>query len=422
MILTGALPAAARGGQRGKQQEFRAGTAQRPGHGSRVTTLAGRPLTTIRAHFAREFQETVSYWAREAVDREHGGYLIEGANGAKRLYHQGRALWLFSHWYNHWGRNPAHLAAARQGKDALVRHARLPGGHWVTEMTRDWQPRQGFVDIYADIYMILGLGEYARAAGDDEARKLAVATAHVVMETVLAPAYQGQGLGAWFEPGIKRLGTWLHLLSALTPLLRSGPDPALEAHARFCVRAILERHWQHSRGFAYEFLDDRWQPYSYSARSAFPVDGYYEDIHTIDSFHSVQAAWLVMDEALRTGNRRVFLEGMELGFDSLAIHWEDGPGCGLNAIRNPVDWTPALKNRKITAILAEAFVFLVMAIEHTHSAVALRWFERVFACAYRPHHRWDPAATLHEPRGILFTLLALDRIIEREGRASGWWQ
>ena len=417
-FLTGFLPMAGKAALR-KQEEFRAAAFRPPPNFSVVTTLAGRRLTDWREHFAREQRLTVAHWEKNGVDRQHGGYLIAGAEGKKRLYHQGRVLWLFSYWFNHAGGVKAHFEAARQGHDALVKTALLPDGHWATELTRDWKPRLGFFDIYADVYMALGLGEYARATGDGEARRLAVATAKLVMKTVLAPDYQGQGLGAWFEPGIKRLGTWLHLLSALTPLLRYGREDALAAQARFCVRAIVEKHWQRDGGFAYEFLDNEWKPYTNTVLDPLPVDGYYEDMRTIDSFHSLQAAWLVMEEALRTGNRALFLDAMELGFDTLSIHWDDGGNCGLNAIRNPVEGTPALKNRKITAILAEAFVFLLMAIEHTHSALALQWFERVAGCAYQQHHHWDRGATLHEPRGILFSLQSLERMIARQGRVSG---
>lgn len=347
-FLAGWLPAAGKAAAR-KQQEFRAAGFRPPRDDSAVTMLAGRRLTDWREHFAREQRETVAYWERNGVDRAHGGYLIAGAEGKKRLYHQGRALWLYSYWYNHGGGNRGHLEAARQGREALVKRALLADGHWATELNRDWTGRPEFFDIYSDIYMALGLGEYARAASDEEARQLAVSTAKVVMKTVLAPDYQGQGLGAWFEPGIKRLGTWLHLLSALTPLLRYGREDALEAQARFCVRAILGKHWQRDRGFAYEFLDHEWKPYLNPVVNPSPVDGYYEDMRMIDSFHSLQATWLVMEEALRVGNRALFLEAMEFGFDTLAIHWEDGSNCGLNAIRNPEEGTPALKNRKITA-------------------------------------------------------------------------
>lgn len=38
--------------------------------------------------------------------------------------------------------------------------------------------KEGIFDIYADIYMVLGLQEYHKATGDEEAKKLAIATSY----------------------------------------------------------------------------------------------------------------------------------------------------------------------------------------------------------------------------------------------------
>lgn len=399
-----------------KQREFRADATIAPDPAKRLHAIGSLSLDHLEAHFAKETAATVDWWTRNGVDRVHGGFHA-GPAGSKRLYYQGRALWLFSYLHGRFGE---HLDAARQGHEKLIRHARLADGHWATQLSADWKVETGFFDIYADIYMILGLAEFGNSAKDSASLDLAALTVHVVMKTVLAPGYQGQGLGTWFEPGIRRLGTWLHLLSALTPLVRYRKDESIERIARFCVRKILEKHWQRSRGFAYEFLDHADRPFPRSHLSRYPLDSYYESLWMIDSFHSLQAAWLIMDEALRADSPAMFKDGMEMGFDTLAIHWENGANCGLGAIGDSEVGKPALGGRKITAILAEAYVFLLMAIEHTHSPLAVRWFERVFACAGLPHHRWDRAATLHEPRGILFSLAAIRRMRSREGRVSAF--
>lgn len=399
-----------------KQRDFRASWPLITEPGRTVTRIGSHTLEQLRTHFAREFGETVGYWEQRGIDREFGGFLFAHSPRFKQLYDQGRILWLYSYFYNHFGKKPAHLEAARQGKEALVRHALLADGHWATRLSRDWTLETGFFDIYADIYMILGLGEYYRASGDANALELARKTAYKVNQTVLAPDYQGQGHGPFYEPGIKRLGTWLHFLSALTPLLRYSKDEGIERIARFCVRAMIEKHWQRDGGFLYEYLDHEFKPYSYNHLSEYGAD-----LHCATAYHSIQAAWMTMDEALRAGSRAMFRDGLEMGFDTLALHWEEGAQCGFNMYSDPVAWRPVGNHPRITEILAEAMVFLLTAVEHTQSPVALRWWDTIFACAQPPRHSWDRANTLHQPRAIMFCLQALNRMISRQGRASGFF-
>ena len=175
-------------------------------------------------------EDTIAFWSSYGIDREHGGYLRPDKRTKnypttdKDLYSQGRLLWLFSFLYNNFGQKPEYLAAARQGKEALVKHCRVAGNHWGTLYTRDWKMKEGFFDIYADVYMVLGLQEYFKATGDEEAKKLAIETVHAANQVILAPDYLGAGHGPVYEPGIKRLGTWVHLLfpADLVPLTHAG--------------------------------------------------------------------------------------------------------------------------------------------------------------------------------------------------------
>ena len=197
----------------------------------RVTEIGGRSLEDIRDVFASElFDRTIPFWKEHGVDWEYGGYLPYVDEGGavtsydKNLYHQGRVLWLYSYFYNHFDRDEILLRAAHSGFDFLTKYCMLPNYDWFTTVKRDGTPVTKFDDIYASIYMILGLGEYYHATGREEARELAVNTAYRVTEIVVSPQYQAQGHGPAYEPGSRRLGTWLHFLSTLTPLLRYTAD------------------------------------------------------------------------------------------------------------------------------------------------------------------------------------------------------
>lgn len=388
----------------------------------------------LRDHFRRElFDQIIPLWESGGIDREYGGYLpYRNRDGTyssweKRLYHQGRVLWLFSYFYNHFGKNPVHLEAARQGKEALTRNARAANGRWYARLSRDWKPVEGEFDIFADIYMILGLGEYFRASGDEEAWRLAVDTTTAVSRTVLSPYYQGRGIGARFEPGIRQLGVWLHFLSALTPLLKYREEPGVEGIARTCMRYILRHHWQKEGGFAFEFLDRDDQPFAddYLSIQDLPGDDYFGDgkqrlrLRFVSSWHCLQAAWMSMEEAVRLGDRRSFREGLAFGYGILNRAWEGGRDGGLLEFETPDGWKKTRGNGgKPTGSLSEIFVFTLLAFEHTGSPVAADWFDKIFKCAYDKPERWDRMDTLHQPRGTMFSLQILERIIGRGGNPS----
>jgi GNAT superfamily N-acetyltransferase len=429
-LAVAAAPAAGRG--RGEIESRTAGPpglwAPRPDQaeaGKPLKQIGPYSLEKLRDYFRRELEEEiVPYWEKYGVDRQSGGYLIADRNtGAytttdKDLYSQGRILWVFSYLYDHFGRNPAHLQAARQGKEALVKHCRVEDGHWGTLYTRDWTLKKAFFDIYADIYMVLGLAEYFKATGDEEALRLAVETSYVVNRTILAPHYQGQGHGPFYEPGIKRLGTWVHFLFPLTLLLSYAADEGLERTARMCVRNIIERHWDRKKAFAYEYLNDKFEPYSKDYLSDYR--GEHDYTHYISGWHSIQAAFKVMLEALRVGVREMFLDGHELGLQTLRGHFEEREDCRLMEFENEEMWRKKQGNNlKPYYALYDVFVFCLLAIEHTHAPEAAAWFEKTFTCAMtKPEKLKGGNLTLHEPRGVMFCLEILERMIARGGRVS----
>jgi N-acylglucosamine 2-epimerase len=386
--------------------------------------IGSRTVEEIRRHFQIElFEDTIPYWEKYGVDRQYGGYLKADKKSGiisvtdKDLYSQGRILWIFSYLYNHFGGKQLHLEAARQGKEILVKNCLLPSGHWGTLYTRDWKQIEGFFDIYADIYMILGLAEYYRASGDAESLRLAVETCYRVTETILAPHYQGQGHGSFFEPGVKRMGTWAHFLFPITLLLQYNHDEGIGQMARMCVRNMLQCHWQRDKGFAYEFLDDRYEPYPDDYLSLYS-DG--DWVHLISGWHNIQGAWKTMHEAIRVKNRDMFNEAMRFGFQVLEKHMKIDGDCRLVGFDNVEKWRWGEANeKKVDNSLYDVFLFCLLAIEYTHSPEAIDWFEKAFNCALsKPGGINNGSLTLHEPRGIMIAIQILQRMIDRGGGPS----
>ena len=408
-----------------------------------IRNIGGLSLEELRSFHRDELENKyLPVWDDRRIDREYGGFMpyveadpryippwkgraVTAANEHmkdlvfnatnKEMYYQGRGIWVFSYLYNHFGKRERHLQAARKGIDFIVKYCRDEKGYWNSEVTREGKFVQGSYNIYGDIYVALGFAEYYRATGDEKIREMAVDTVHGIAERILSPTYQHLGWhGGGNEPGTKRLGTWQHFLSALTPLARYTGDDGVELTARMCVRYILERHWRPELGVSLELLDDKFQP--------FREDPLVKN-RTVSGWHSIQAAWMSMDEALRIGHRRMFLEAMEMGRQNLEKCWyDDGEEAGLVTLANP-EAKPALPDDLRTfyhgwGATDDALIFALLAIEHTHAPWAVDWFDRIFKGGYRQADRFNNHCLLHHPRRLFFVLDILNHLIDRGGKVS----
>lgn len=395
-----------------------------------ITKIGKRSLEEIRDIFKYElFDKTLPLWKKDGVDWKYGGYLphidesgtITKTN--KRLYYQGRVLWLYSYFYNKFDKDERFLLSAKTGFDFLTKYCVDENYDWFTEVTREGKPVTKFYDIYASIYTILGLGEYYKATGIEEARDLAVKSAYRVNEIILSPHYQAPAHGPYYEPGTKRLGTWLHFLNALTPLLKYTEDSGVEKIARMCVRYMLQYHWQPDIGLAYEVLQPNFQPHP----NDFFIDKEILSTHNrarwVNNFHTMEAAWMIMEEALRVGNTGMFKAGMDFGRSHIDKCWVDRNGeQGLVQFFMP-DHPETFEKGKIIKpyVFKELFIVLLLALEHDPEAEwAAEWFDRSFSYAYENKLVWPWRDTLHQPRGVMYCYEILNRMIERGGKASNF--
>jgi len=399
----------------------------------RITKIGEWSLQDIRDIFRDEFyKNNLPIWRNHVVDWDYGGYIPHISpyfNKAgemeftdKRLYHQGRCFWLYSYLYNHVENDEFYLKAAKQGYDFLHKYAyEKSTSLWSQRVNREGKLLIPFSDILACIYMFLGLGEYYNATGDEEVAYLASRTAHAISKVLSSDDFQAPGMGpgseqygTYREPGTRRLGFWMHFLSALTPFLRYKKDPSIEMISRFCVRNMLERHYDKDKRFAYEFLQFDYTPYPKSYHT-------HETMRVADGFHSVETSWMCMDEALRTGNYDMFTDALGLGKDVMEMLWLERDGeQGLVRYYWPDDKDP-MERAKILSpyVMNEVWVMLLLGMEHSADSWLVDWFDKSFTYSYKTGKISFPyGETLHHPRGLLFSMQILDRMIARDGNKS----
>lgn len=355
----------------------------------------------------RELREAyLPAWSGGRVDREHGGFLPRydpadrRARYTKVTYDQGRGLWTFSLLYNQFGGDPEHLVVARRAMDFIMTHMKRDDDMFFEETSREGRVIHEFPNIYGDIYIFMGLAEYYAATGDTGARDQAVRTAITVFERANSPdymhAYHNHGrararAGHPEERGLQRLGTWQHFLGALTPTLRHIPDPRLEEIAAKAAEKVLRFHYDPVRRVGWENLPHDGTP-----------DPEFLESGRVSNFHTIQAAWMAMDEGVRRGDRLIFAEGLEMGRTYMESVYERSQS-GVGGYTD------------------ELLLYLLLAWEHTMRPEFAQWYEKTWRLALEDPN-WNRACLLHHPRRLLYSIAILERILARGGQASGFLQ
>ncbi len=274
--------------------------------------LAGLPLAQLRKRYHDElFGVVLPFWDGHGVDHEFGGVMhgldYDGTvvHSDKLLWFQGRAIWVYSFLYNNFGRNPRHLEIAARTRGFVLRHAPQADGWWAEMLARDGQVRRGFEgDVYGMYFVAEGLLEYAWAAKHEESRRTAVELIrklhrHIEDPTVVLPGTPG--------PGCRPQGIWMVNLNIATQFLKRWRDPEIERVAQQSVDAVINRHYNPDIGLNNENLN-----HDFSRPPG-------EETKCIPG-HSIETLWMVMDEASRTNDLKLW----ELGADRIRRHIEVG--------------------------------------------------------------------------------------------------
>ena len=145
--------------------------------------LAGMSLAELRQSLYDElFQVFLPFWDKHGIDHENGGVMCnldyDGTrlNTEKLLWFQGRAIWVYSFLYNHFGKIPKYLEVAGKIKEFLFKYALQEDGWWAEALSQEGKALRPFSGDTEGMYFIVeGLQEYAAATGDEQSRETAFA-------------------------------------------------------------------------------------------------------------------------------------------------------------------------------------------------------------------------------------------------------
>lgn len=399
--------------------------------------LAGRSLKDLREEYRYWlFDDYLPFIDRHVIDHEHGGFMCAAdrdgtqVNTDKRTWYEGRGIWVASFLHNQVEADPRQVTIARKSVDFILRHNPTGPDLMPVGYTREGVPLQDRPDpiFYGDMFVANGLQEFGEAV--DEPRYWDMAKA-IVLKCVdiydNRPGYGSQpatgDLPALERP--RMIGHWFVLLRCTTQMLEKRDDPQLQAINDRCIEAVMTHHLHPGHKLIAEYT--------------------HHDLSRIDNDwgqqvtgHAPETMWMVMFEALRRRDRALFDRAAASLRRHVEVMWDDVYG-GMLAGLDHVDrneW----RTDKLLWLQEEVLIGTLCVVEHTGAEWAKTWFARMydyvlgnFPLARHGYPLWILSAdrnvtftkhasrvgNFHHPRHLMLNLLALDRMIARQGALSG---
>jgi N-acylglucosamine 2-epimerase len=260
--------------------------------------------------------DTIPFWFPRSVDEEYGGFLTcfdrDGSilQTDKPVWFQGRFTWMLATLYNSVERRHVWLRLARHGIDFLRRYCFDSDGRMFFSVTRDGRPLRKRRYVFSEIFAILALSAYGRAAGDEAAK----AEALVLFKRVLELVENTGLLPAKTDPvtrPMKGLAVPMCLIVAAQELRKAGESPFLD-------RVIDENITTVERDFLKP--EHRCVLETVGLRGEF-LDNF--DGRLVTPGHAIEVGWMILEEArLRNHDQHLIDLGTKIIDWSMDLGWD----------------------------------------------------------------------------------------------------
>ena len=197
--------------------------------------------------------------------------------------------------------------------------------------------------------------------------------------------------------GTRCLGEWAQLLAACGPLLAVSSERELRIAAARAVASILNCHHLPGAGLLVEVVDCNGFPFG-DHRGSFAHSG-----------AALDALRAVIEEAGRGSEGKL----LQLGAEYLRQHIEAAWDEGIAEACVDEEWS----EERPPPTQAAALSALAALVGYRAGAWEIEWFGRIYA-RFAAASEAEPVARLG---GLVASAESLAGLVEREGRAPGWW-
>lgn len=398
-------------------------------------------LSRMREDYRKDlFQDYLPFHERFVNDKQFGGFLCsvrptgELVSDEKRVWFEGRGIWVYSFLYNHIAREQKYLDIAAASVRLLARSKpNNPEEFWPRTLNRDGSPASPpDTEVYSDLFVAEGLAEFARASGErkywDEARTIILKCIRRYDMSDYHPEIGQTYLGPKARPfpGARVQGVWMVLLRSTTQMLASRTDADLQKISDRCVDAVLNHHYNPRFGLINELINHD---------GSRPKNEYEQLVY---AGHAIETLWMLMDEALRRKDNKLFDKTGAM-FQRHCEVSRDRVYGGLFRNLTNVDQNTWTLDKTLFPH-QEALIGSLMMIEQRGDPWAHDFYEDIdrytrskFPLRSVPSPLWqvignrqvDPtpemtrAENYHHPRFLMLNLLAVERMIARKGTTPG---
>jgi N-acylglucosamine 2-epimerase len=306
------------------------------------------------------------------MDRKYGGYFTrlerDGKPYAydKDMWMTAREIWMFSHLYNNYKKEPDWIANARHGLDFMLKYAFIPDGKMYFRLNRQGRHVSRVLSLYTEVFASIAVAEFSYIDKNESLHKRAI---------------------EMYDRLIPRLGQ-----ATDTPLLGYPIAAEFHLHAhdmcRMTVAWVYNVLWPNQR-FAedikrsYEsILEKHWKPDRRALLENVAMDGSplldLPEGRMFHPGHAIESAWMMMEVAIKGNNNELMVSAIEILLASLEHGWDQEYG-GIRYITN-IDWTPCHNleaDLKLWWPHGEALYALLLAWAKTGREDLGQWYEKV---------------------------------------------
>lgn len=405
---------------------------------SKSTSRPDLPLKVLAEQYRRDlFDDFLPFMHRHVIDHELGGFMCNVDHTGKRTnenkssWFEGRGTWVYAFLYNNLAREQKHLDVARRSLDFVLKAKPTDENElWPKELTRDGKPlTSADGEIYGDLFVAEGLAEVSKATGDksfwEHAKRIVLKCVRLYDRPDYRPSIGQTYLGGDARPfpGARIQGVWMVLIRVITQMLEMRGDVDLEKIAARCVDALLNHHFNPAFRLNNELLNHDLSR---------PTNEYEQLVYT---GHCIETLWMVLHEAKRLSDQKLFATAAERFRRHVEVAWDDVYGGVFRNLMN-VDkdlWTLD----KVLWAQEEVLIGSLMIFEETGDGWALDMFRRTYEYVkntyplkkygsplwiYAGNRKVEFAEfktrpkrveNYHHPRHLMLNLLSIERMTKR---------
>jgi N-acylglucosamine 2-epimerase len=404
--------------------------------------LAGQTLVQLRDQYHKDlFTDFLPFMEKYVIDQQYGGFMCNAdyhgkqVNPNKLSWFEGRGIWVYSFLYNNLAREERYLDVARRSLEFILKIQPAGDELWPKELSREGKAlTSADGEIYGDLFIAEGLAEYSKATGDraywDRARDLVLKCERLYERDNYRPTIGQTYLGANAHPfpGARIQGVWMVLVRVATQMLEMRADAELARVAQRSVDAITNHHYNPEFQLINELLNHDLSR---------PRNEYAQLVYT---GHGIENLWMLMHEALRLRNDKLFETFAAWFRRHVEVAWDDVYGGVFRNLQNVNKNTWILD--KVLWAQEEVLIGCMTIIEQTGAGWAIEMFDRMYEYVRKNYPLQTQGSPLwmyasdrlvtfeafsrmpkrvenyHHPRHLMLNLLSLERMIKRGVRRA----